>query len=256
VSKLFDTHAHMDDRRLQRDFDVMTSRLKKTLKRVLVPGIEPKGWQKILDICEDPFYIAALGIHPKEVDKIDEGVMERLDHLLRDPRVVALGEIGIDLHWRKDNLQEQIYWFRRQIRMAKEHKLPIILHDREAHGPLRDVLEEENPFETGVVLHAFSGSAEMAIEYVKKGAMISLAGPVTFQNAVAPKIVAEAVPLAHLLIETDSPYLTPHPFRGKRNDPAKVIFVAEEIARQKNLPVEIVIEQTTRNAEEIFGLAD
>lgn len=256
MNKLFDTHAHMDDRRLQRDFESITKRLKNTVKRVLVPGVEPKDWQKILSICEDPFYVAALGIHPKEIDKIDEQVMDRLDTLLRDERVVALGEIGLDYYWRKDNLPEQEYWLRRQIRMAKEHGLPIILHDREAHGPLKKVLDEEDPFATGVILHAFSGSVEMALDYVKKGAYISMAGPITFQNAVMPKKVAAAVPLEHLLIETDSPYLTPHPFRGKRNDPAKVIFVAEEIARQKGLEVDEVIFQTTKNAEEVFGLAD
>lgn len=256
MEKLFDTHAHMDDNAFKEDLEILTQRLRSSVERVLVPGIEPAGWEHILQICEDPLYVAALGIHPQSIDEASEESLTRLAALLEDERVVAVGEIGLDLYWRKDNLPQQDYWLRRQIRLAKEKGLPIILHDREAHGPLRDLLDEEDPFESGVILHAFSASAEMATEYAKKGAYISLAGPVTYKNAVTPKEVAKVVPLEQLLIETDSPYLTPHPFRGKRNDPSRVRLIAEEMARLRGVEVEEIITQTTRNARKVFGLAD
>lgn len=253
--KFFDSHAHIDDKRLDNKY------LGKDLREagvsgVIIPGVDRKGWKRILEMAreEDIFY-PSLGIHPQEVSDTPWEVLEELEELIKaNPQVVAIGEIGLDLHWRQDNIELQRQWFKAQMLLAKKYKLSIIVHDRKANSQVYDLIEEVDPYESGVIMHCYSGHVPLAKAYVSRGAYISLAGPVTFQNARVPKEVAAAVPLERLLIETDSPYLTPHPFRGKKNDPSKVRYVAEEIAKIKGLSLEEVARATHENALRAFRI--
>lgn len=253
--KFFDSHAHIDDPRLDNKY--LAKKLRDAgIGGVVIPGVNQKGWKRILEMAEeeDIFY-PSLGIHPQEVSDTPLEVLEELEERLKaHPQVVAIGEIGLDLHWRKDNLDLQRYWFKAQMLLAKKAGLPVIVHDRKANSQVFDLLEEVNPYASGVIMHCYSGHVPLAKAYVERGAYISLAGPVTFENAKVPKEVAAAVDLQHLLIETDSPYLTPHPFRGKRNDPSYVRYVAEEIARIKGISVEEVAQVTFENAKRAFKL--
>lgn len=253
--KFFDSHAHIDDRRLDNKY--LAKNLREAgIAGVVIPGVDRKGWARILEMAreEDIFY-PSLGIHPQEVSDCPWEVLDELEALLKEnPQVVAIGEIGLDLHWRQDNIELQRDWFRAQMLMAKKFNLPIIVHDRKANSQVFDLIEEVDPYKSGVIMHCYSGHVPLARAYVARGAYISLAGPVTFENARVPKEVAAAVPLENLLIETDSPYLTPHPFRGKKNDPSKVIYVAEEIARIKGLSLEEVAKATYDNALRAFRL--
>jgi TatD DNase family protein len=162
--------------------------------------------------------------------------------------------MGLDYYWDKSPKEIQKEVFRKQIRLAKKVKLPIVIHNRDATSDIVEILKEENAAEVGGIMHCFSGSVEVARECVEMNFYISLGGPVTFKNAKKPKEVAAEIPLEKLLIETDCPYLTPHPYRGKRNEPAYVKLVAEEIAEIKGLPLEEVAKATTENAKKVFGI--
>jgi len=249
----FDSHAHLDDERFGPDIEEIVLQMKRQDIAALVPGVDVAGVSNVLKLVEPwDHLVMAVGIHPSEIDQAER--LTELEAYLDHPKVVAIGEIGLDYYWVKDNKDSQQELFRKQLQLAKTHQLPVIIHDREAHEDIFRILKQEDMFPTGVIMHAFSGSAEMAREYVKLGAMISLAGPVTFKNARVPKEVAAEVPLDHLLVETDSPYLTPHPLRGKRNDPRLLHLIIEEIAQIKGLSPETVEQATTDNAKRIFQL--
>lgn len=249
----FDSHAHLDDKRYETDIDEILSEMHRQKIHALIPGVDVAGISPVLKLVTawDHLYMA-VGIHPSEIEQA--GRFDELEAHLSHPRVVAIGEIGLDYYWVKDNKSEQQDLFIKQLRLAKKFKLPVIIHNREAHDDVFRILNEEEMFETGVIMHAFSGSAEMAKEYVKLGAYISLAGPVTFKNARVPKEVAKVVPLEHLLVETDAPYLTPHPHRGKRNDPRLLHLIIAEIADLKGLSIKDVEQATTANALRAFRL--
>ena len=195
-----------------------------------------------------------MGWHPVDaIDMTDED-LNWIEELAAHPKVVAIGEMGLDYHWDKSPKDIQKDVFRKQIKLAKKVKLPIIIHNREATADIVEILKEENAHEVGGIMHCFSGSPEIAKECVEMNFYISLGGPVTFKNAKKPKEVAAEIPLDRLLIETDCPYLAPHPFRGKRNEPAYVKLVAEQIAEIKEITFEEVAEATTRNAKKLFGI--
>lgn len=249
----FDTHAHLDDKRFKPDLKAMLDELLRDKIHVLVPGVEASAIAQVLDLVT-PYQnlMMAVGIHPSAVNEADR--FDELEQYLSHPKIVAIGEIGLDYYWVKDNKAAQQALFRRQLRLAKEHDLPVIIHDREAHEDVFNSLRAEDSFQSGVIMHAYSGSAEMALEYVKLGAYISLAGPVTFKNARVPKEVAQAVPLDALLVETDAPYLTPHPFRGKRNDPRLLRHIIAQIADLRGVSFQAVEEATFNNALRAFKL--
>lgn len=250
---IFDTHAHLWDKRLREDLDsVFDSMKRRSVTEVLVPTVSLDEIDDILSLRRYPGLVIGVGIHPSEVKELPR--VKELEAYLKEDKVVALGEIGLDYYWTKDNKPEQQELFYQQLVMAKKHALPVLIHDRDAHEDVRALLREVDSYETGIIMHAYSGSKEMALEDVRRGAYISLAGPVTFKNARVPKEVAMAVPLDHLLVETDSPYMTPHPFRGKRNDPSLVYFILEEIARLRGIAPDVVARQTTENAHRVLGL--
>ncbi|WP_338450456.1 TatD family hydrolase [Niallia oryzisoli] len=253
---LFDTHVHLNAEQFEEDLTEVIERARQAgVERMLVVGFDRPTIQKAMELIEAyDFLYASVGWHPVDaIDMTDEDLLW-IEELSAHPKVVALGEMGLDYHWDKSPKDVQQEVFRRQIRLAKKVKLPIVIHNREATADIMTILKEEGAEEVGGIMHCFSGSAETAMECIKLNFLISLGGPVTFKNAKKPKEVAKEVPLDKLLIETDCPYLAPHPYRGKRNEPAYVRLVAEQIAELKEIPVDEVERITTENAKKIFDI--
>ena len=252
MSYLIDTHAHLD---MYEDWDVIIKNAKGNgIKKIIIPAVETEYFQKILDIAnsyEDVYCM--MGIFPTEAKNWHDEILDDIKELAKNKKVVSIGEIGLDYYWDKSFVDEQKDIFIKQVKLANELGLPIEIHDREAHKDVFDILVEYNKT-SDVVFHCFSGSVEFARECLKQGWYIALGGVVTFKNAVKTKEVAKDVPLDRLMLETDSPYLTPVPFRGKENQPAYVRYVADEIAKLKGIDVKEVIEATTKNAEMVFGI--
>lgn len=252
MSYLIDTHAHLD---MYEDWDVIIKNAKENgIKKIIIPAVETEYFQKILDIAnsyEDVYCM--MGIFPTEAKNWHDGILNDIKEFAKNKKVVSIGEIGLDYYWDKSFVDEQKDIFIKQVKLANELGLPIEIHDREAHKDVFDILVEYNKT-SDVVFHCFSGSVEFARECLKQGWYIALGGVVTFKNAVKTKEVAKDVPLDRLMLETDSPYLTPVPFRGKENQPAYVRYVADEIAKLKGIDVKEVIEATTKNAEMVFGI--
>ena len=253
---LLDSHAHLDDKRFDDDRDHIIRNLKSNgVELVINIGADIPSSVKGVSLSEEYENIyATVGVHPHDAKDVDETTIELLRALAKKDKVVGIGEIGLDYHYDNSPRDVQRKWFREQIKLAKELKLPIVVHEREASEDVYNILKEESDENLTGVIHCFSGSLEMAREYIKMGFYISFAGPVTFKNAKKPKEVASEIPLDKILIETDSPYLTPEPYRGKRNDPTYVRYVAETIARLKDISYEEIVEATSKNAKKLFGI--
>ncbi|AUG58817.1 MAG TPA: TatD family deoxyribonuclease [Ruminiclostridium sp.] len=252
----FDSHAHYDDRRFDNDREeIIKDAFNNGVSYILNASSSRKSVAETVSLANEFEKIyAAVGIHPHDAKDMDEDFLEELKNYAKNPKVVAVGEIGLDYHYDFSPRDTQKFWFKRQINLAKELKLPIIIHDREAHKDVLDIVKSEKAGEVGGVFHCFSGSVEMAREVLNNNFYISLAGPVTFKNARKAAEVAEYVPIDRLLIETDCPYLTPEPYRGKRNYSAYVKYVAEKIAEIKGMELEEVAEKTTANAKKLFKI--
>lgn len=256
IHLLFDTHVHLNADQFQEDIDEVIARAKEAgVERMVVVGFDRLTINRAMELVEKyDFLFASVGWHPVDaIDMTDEDFIW-LEELTKHEKVVALGEMGLDYYWDKSPKEVQKEVFRKQIQLAKKVKLPIIIHNREATADIVEILKEEGAEEVGGVMHCFSGSPEIALECIKMNFYISLGGPVTFKNAKKPKEVAAVVPLDRLLIETDCPYLAPHPYRGKRNEPSYVKLVAEKIAEIKNVSYEEVAKQTTENAKKLFDI--
>jgi len=252
----FDTHAHLNAEQYSEDLtEVIDRALETGVSNIVVVGFDRPTIERAMELIEQyDFMYASVGWHPVDaIDMTDEDLLW-IEELSKHPKVVALGEMGLDYHWDKSPKDIQKEVFRKQIQLAKKVKLPIIIHNREATADIVEILKEENAQEVGGIMHCFSGSPETAKECVDMNFYISLGGPVTFKNAKKPKEVAEVIPMDRLLIETDCPYLAPHPFRGKRNEPGYVKLVAEQIAEIKGMSLEEVAEKTTANAKKLFGI--
>ncbi|KIY23422.1 MULTISPECIES: TatD family hydrolase [Mesobacillus] len=253
---LFDTHVHLNAEQYDEDLqEVIDRALAEGVTNMVVVGFDEGTIKKAMELAENyDFLYASVGWHPVDAIDMTEEHLTWLKELASHPKVVALGEMGLDYHWDKSPKDIQKEVFRKQIRLAKEVKLPIIIHNRDATADIMTILKEENAEEVGGIMHCYSGSVETALECIDMNFYISLGGPVTFKNAKKPKEVAEAIPMERLLIETDCPYLTPHPFRGKRNEPAYVKLVAEQIAELKGLTLAEVAGETAENAKKLFGI--
>ena len=252
---IFDTHAHYDDEAFAPDRASLLSAMPAAgVARIVDPGCDLRSSRAAVALAEVyPFVYAAVGIHPENCGDFTPGDLDVLRTLAAHPKVVAIGEIGLDYYWAENpprELQQEV--LRRQLRLAEELGLPVIIHDRDAHG---DTLEMVREFpQVRGVFHCFAGSVEMARELIKMGWMLSFNGAVTFKNAKkAPEVIA-AVPLEKLMIETDAPYLTPVPHRGERNDSSYVRLVAEKIAQIKGLTPEEVEKATWENGRRFFGV--
>lgn len=252
MSYLIDTHAHLD---MYEDWESVICDAKDNgVKKIIIPAVETQYFQKILDIAnsyDDVFCM--MGIFPSEAKTWNDDIIELIKEFSKNEKVVGIGEIGLDYYWDKSFVDEQKEVFIKQIKLANELGLPIAVHDREAHKDCFDILKEHNNG-SDIVFHCFSGSPEFAKECIKEGWYIALGGVVTFKNAVKAKEVATEIPLEYLLLETDSPYLTPVPYRGKENKPTYVKYVAEEIAKLRGITVEEVVSITTKNAEKVFKI--
>ncbi len=256
--KLFDSHAHVYDKAFDNDRESMMEAVWDVCDYVVCPAEDLESSRKALAIAEQyPHVYAAAGIHPHLTSKATEEELAAIRELAQQHRkIVAIGEIGLDYYYFYSDETTQKEWFGRQIDLAAELDLPIIIHDRDAHGDTVQILKEHQTPRLRGILHCYSGSLEMAKELIRMGFYISFAGPVVFPKSTKLKEVAKEVPLDRMLVETDSPYLTPPPFRGRRNDPSKVQYVAQEIARLKDLPVETVIEATSKNALNIYQIKE
>ena len=253
---LIDTHTHIDLDVFENHFEQVLETAKEYgVEKVLVPGVEPNGFKRILNLCEKYDNIfGAVGVHPEDVNSYNDDVENVIKEYLKHPKIVAVGEIGLDYYWDKSQIELQKEIFEKQILIAKEVKKPILVHDREAHADTLEILKKTKASETGVVMHCFSGSPEFAMECVKEGFYIALGGVVTFKNAKKAKEVAQLVPLNRLLLETDAPYMAPEPVRGTRNHSGNVIRIAEKFAEIKGMDVEEVKRITTENAKRFFGI--
>lgn len=253
---LIDTHAHIDFEDYEEGFeDLLKSSSDAGVEKIIIPGVEPSGFDRIMSLVSTYDNVfGAIGIHPCDAKKWDENSYNLIKSLAKHSKIVAIGEIGLDYYWDKtyNDLQKEVFF--KQIEIAKELKKPVIVHDREAHGDTLEILKAAKAKEIGVVMHCFSGSPEFAAECVKEGFYIALGGVVTFKNAKKPQEVAKSIPLENLLLETDSPYLAPEPYRGKTNSPANVRLIAEKIAQLRGISFEEVERQTTLNAQKLFGI--
>lgn len=250
---IFDTHAHYDDSRFDEDRDELLSSLcSKGVTNIINCGCDYKSCLTTLELSEKyDFVYAALGVHAHEAEEATEEDFERIKALYSDKKVVAVGEIGLDYHYDFSPREKQIEVFERQIILAKELDLPIIVHDRESHEDTMNLLKKYRP--KGVV-HCFSGSKEMAKEIVKLQMYIGMGGAVTFKNAKRPVEVMEYLPAEYLLLETDAPYMTPVPFRGQRCDSSHIANTAEKIAEIKSMDAQELIDICNKNAKSLFGI--
>jgi TatD DNase family protein len=255
---LFDTHVHLNAEQYEDDLqEVINRALEKGVQNMVVVGFDESTIKKAIQIAETyDFIYASVGWHPVDAIDMTDEHLAWIEELAQHPKVVALGEMGLDYHWDKSPKEVQKDVFRRQIRLARKVKLPIIIHNRDATEDVVTILKEEHVEEVGGIMHCFTGSIEVAKQCMDMNMYISFGGPVTFKNAKKPKEVAAELPLDKLLIETDCPYLTPHPFRGKRNEPGYVSYVAEQIAELKGITYEELADITTANAKKLFGIND
>lgn len=272
---LFDSHAHLNN-----------ESYKDGQREKLFRDIEASNLSYVMDVGFDlassalalkhaqrfPWCYAVVGCHPHDAKDFDEDQLQLIKGLAEKPEAKAIGEIGLDYYRNISSPEDQIHWFRRQIQLANLLKMPIVIHDRDAHGEVLDILKEEGAFsserkswfsqrpgslgndDARVLLHCYSGSKDQALQYVKLGATISIAGPVTYSNARKLIEVVEEVPLEYLLIETDSPYLTPVPFRGKPNTSLNVEYVAKKLAEIKGISFEEVARKTLENGMRFFDI--
>jgi len=252
---LIDTHAHLDSPQYNHDREQIFSRaLSAGVAAVITVGTDLESSHQAVDIAQGQHSVyAAVGIHPHEAAKSSAADLKELERLCQQPAVVALGEMGLDFYRNLSPAARQREVFVAQLELARQLRKAVIVHDRQAHAETMAILREQGAGLRGV-LHCFSGDADMAWQAIRMGFYVSIAGPVTFQNARKLHELARQLPLESLLVETDCPYLAPHPHRGQRNEPAYVRLVAEKIAALRGLPLEQVAATTTDNARQLFGL--
>lgn len=253
---LFDSHTHLNAEQFKDEIPETVERAKELgVTEMAVVGFETPTIEKSLELSQTYQGIySIIGWHPTEAGSYTKAVEEKLIQQLTLPKVVALGEIGLDYHWMEDPKDVQDKVFRRQIAIAKEMKLPISIHTREALEDTYKVLKEEDIRSIGGIMHSFSGDDEWAKRFLDLGMHVSFSGVVTFKNAPEVQAAAKVVPLDKLLVETDAPYLAPMPYRGKRNEPGYTRYVAEKIAELREMPFAEIAQQTTENAHRLFRI--
>jgi TatD DNase family protein len=256
MSVLIDTHAHINDERLAGEAADIIQRARCNSVMYIINASEDVDSSAVALKQARRFseVFSAAGIHPHHADEVNHDTLEQIEELAGDPRVVAIGEIGLDYYYDSPPRDLQKQAFQDQIKLAKQLGLPIIVHDREAHADTLSILQSEAGTDLRGVMHCYSGSAEMVEDFVDLGFYISFAGTVTFNKARKPKEAAAAVPLERLLVETDCPYLAPEPYRGKRNEPAYVMYTAMCIAELRQMPFRALADVTTENAVRLFSL--
>lgn len=253
MSKIIDTHTHIYDKQFEEDFDDVIDRIENQLEGIVSIGFDLESSQKSVELAKKYNFVhAVVGVHPVDISKYNDEVEKEIEKLaLNEEKVVAIGEIGLDYHWMADPKDVQAEGFRKQMVLAERVKKPVVIHTREALQDTLDILAEFP--NVGGILHCYPGSYEAAKPFLDRY-FLGIGGTLTFKNNRKTKELVEVLPLEKIVIETDCPYLTPVPFRGKRNEPIYTSYVAEEIARIKNISVEEVIKITTENAKKIYGI--
>ena len=250
----FDTHAHYDSSKFDADRDAVLRALPESGVTIVVdPGDNAERSRRAVELAQQyPHVYAAVGWHPEEAENWDENSLPAIRELAKQPKVCAIGEIGLDYYWDATSRERQKEMFRAQIELALELDLPVIVHDREAHGDSLEIVRDY-PALRGV-FHCFSGSVEMAQELLRRGWYLGFDGPITYKNAARAPEVIRICPMERILLETDSPYLAPVPNRGKRNDSRNLPYIAATVARIKDMPVEAVAAQTMENGKKLFEI--
>lgn len=254
---LFETHAHLNAKEFDEDREEVIARAQENgVSTIVNIGFNAETIPTCMELAEaHDFIYAVIGWHPQDAKDMTDEHLEWIEELSRHPKVVGLGEMGLDYYWDTSPKDVQAEVFRKQIRLARKLDMPIIIHNRDAHQDVLTILKEEKAADVGGIMHCFSGSWETAKLALDMNFYISFGGPLTFKNAKQPKEVAAKVPQDKLLIETDCPYLTPHPFRGKRNESGYVRYVCEEMANIRGLSYEEMAQITTENAKRLFRLS-
>lgn len=253
----FDSHAHLTEDCFAQDFDTIVENMKTaSVTGMMEIGYDLPSSEKAVQLAEQLSWVhAAVGSHPDDAAQVDEARIAVYRELCKNPRVKAIGEIGLDYHWDDTPHDIQQFWFREQIRLAEKLQMPIAIHDREAHGDVFKILEEENAFDNiKILFHCFSGSGEFARQLTDRGCYLSLAGPITYNTNRKAKAVLSVVPEDRLLVETDSPYLTPVPHRGERNDSSYIVYTIQKAAEYLGKTFEETADLTYRNAVSFFGI--
>ena len=257
---IFETHAHYDDDRFAEDRDEILKSLPEAgIGIVINSGASVESTRDTVELAKKYEHVyAAVGVHPSEIDELDEVFFDWMREQASWEKTVAIGEIGLDYYWDKEpEVQErQRYWFGRQIELARETGLPIIVHSRDAAADTMQVMKEHHAEEIPGVIHCYSYSKEMALEFIKMGYYIGVGGVVTFKNAKKLIETVEAIPLTRILLETDCPYMAPEPFRGRRNDPGYLYRMAERLAEIRNLPVEEIHRITMENGKRLYRITE
>lgn len=253
---IFETHAHYDDERFDEDRDqLLRSMREQGIHPIINVGASIESTKTTMELAEKyEFVYAAIGVHPSDIDGLNEETFQWLREQAASSKTVAIGEIGLDYYWDKEpKVQEkQRIWFKRQMALAKEVKLPVIIHSRDAAEDTMKIMREVHAEEVPGVVHCYSYSKEMALEFIKMGYYIGVGGVVTFKNAKKLKETVEAIPLERILLETDCPYMAPEPYRGKRNDSSYIPYIVEKIAEIKGITTEEVERVTEQNARTLF----
>lgn len=255
INNMIDTHCHLSDSKYDGELnEIVDNFLSAGLDFVVTIGYDKINNQRSKEIANkyDQVYYT-IGIHPDDCDEYDEAEIESY-LMVNDPKLVAVGEIGLDYYHSKDNKEKQKQVFISQILLAKKYNLPIVIHCRDAYGDMLEILKEYAPFESGAVMHCYSGSLEFAREIIKLDIKISFTGSVTFKNAHNLHEVAKNIPLDSFFFETDSPYMTPEPFRGRRNEPKLVYLVAERVASLRDIDSQELIRLTDENARKFYKI--
>ena len=253
MSKIIDTHTHIYDKQFEDDFDDVMKRIEDELEGIVSIGFDLESSLKSLELANRYSFVnAVIGVHPVDIKKYNDKVEKELERLaLTEKKVVAIGEIGLDYHWMEDPKDVQIAGFRKQMELAQRVKKPVVIHTREALQDTLDVLKDYK--NVGGILHCYPGSLEAAKPFLDRY-YLGIGGTLTFKNNKKTKELVKELPLEKIVLETDCPYLTPVPFRGKRNEPIYTKYVAEEVAIIKEISVEQVIKVTTENAKKIYGI--
>lgn len=252
---IFDTHAHYDDGQFDEDReDVLLTMQAGGVGTIVDASATVNSWERVLELTQKyPFVYGMIGVHPDEVGDLNEDNFARMEQLLQKEKIVAVGEIGLDYYWDKESRDLQEAWFVSQLELARKWNLPVNIHSREAAADTMQIMKEHA---RGIpaIIHCYSYSKEMAEEYVRMGYLIGVGGVVTFKNAKKLKEIVKEIPLSHIVLETDCPYLAPEPNRGKRNSSLNLPYVAQAIAELKGITAEEVIRVTEENAKRFYRI--
>lgn len=253
---IFDTHAHLQDEKLRDDVENILNRAREAgVENIACVGYDlPSSREAVLLARKYPQIYAAVGVHPHDAQTLSPDVLGQLRDLAKDPKVVAIGEIGLDYYRDLSPRDIQKEAFIEQIKLAHEIGKPIIIHDRDANQDVMDIVKKQRAGKNGGIMHCYSGSLPLAIESMKEGFYISFAGPLTYKNARKPQEIAAKIPIDRLLVETDCPYLTPEPWRGRLNEPAYVRYIVEKMAELRGQHPDEIAYLTGRNARRVYGI--